>query len=249
LINQLNLKNNTPLRPADYCDGTKGMRYHINDTTGTQGGSNPPCISQEKDTFGPVEWPKQFIQQNSFLGVDSVNQKQCNHFYARPININGTDYQFDAWTDVSTGFPCQVSVQRIVDSVISTYAFDGFNNRFPSDAKMCIAAKMQCAQRDWECRPKQAASDRELEAALGWVCDNQDCGPINPGGKNYFPNTLRDHCTWAFTTYFRTYKMQQGYGACDFAGNAELVPPNNTIVEKRSVLQEPSIWTVNLVCG
>jgi len=162
-------------------------------------------------------------------------------------------YQLDVWTDTVSGYPCQISAQRISDQKTTTFAFDGFNTIIPPSAKLCIAAKMQCAQRDWECHAKKTATPNALSAALGWVCSNQDCSPINPGGKNYLPNTLVDHCNWAFTTYFRAYKMDQGYSACDFSGNAELVPPNTTrversIVESLDIMQNNAMWGPDFVC-
>jgi len=64
---QQDLINMTVLRPADYCDGKKGAHYHINDTSGNQGGPNPPCAGNEAFTLPQLSWPKTFSARITFL--------------------------------------------------------------------------------------------------------------------------------------------------------------------------------------
>lgn len=116
-------------------------------------------VSQFPAVLKAVEWPPEFVSHYSFLAVDQVNGKKCNHFYARPITINGIDYQMDVWTDTAQGknyvgcsdrlgFPCQVSIQDINAGVTTTWAFDGFNNYIPQGSTAaCFIPKIQCAQR------------------------------------------------------------------------------------------------------
>jgi len=87
------------------------------------------------------------------------------------------------------------------------------------------------------CRAKSGASSAGIQGALGWVCTggNINCAPINdPNGAAYNPNTLNDHASWAFNSYYQIWKGQQGNGACDFSGNAEVFcgapPPPPTCV-------------------
>jgi hypothetical protein len=55
------------------------------------------------------------------------------------------------------------------------------------------------------------------------VCGVENCAPINPGGSHYYPNTLKDHCNWAFNTYYLANRLGGGSGACNFGGSAILV--------------------------
>jgi hypothetical protein len=50
------------------------------------------------DKFPVMEWPAEFLVQARFLGVDPVNKKQCNHFFAPGVEIGGRDKQVDVWT-------------------------------------------------------------------------------------------------------------------------------------------------------
>jgi len=227
----------------------KGLHYHLNDTTGSL---SPPCAGNT--TIPPMEqltWPEPFMQSYKFLGVNKVNQKNCNHFFARPVTIDGIAYQMDVWTSVANDYPCQIAMQDISEQITTTWAFDGFDKFIPPSSQLCYAAKIQCPQANWTCNVKKGASNSALSSALGWVCGNQDCSPIQPGGSHFQPNTLMDHCNWAFNEYFTTWKMQQGYGACSFNGVAELVPPANQTLSRPTrpfYKSSAGYFSVDLVC-
>lgn len=76
------------------------------------------------------------------------------------------------------------------------------------------------------CGVKPNANPVDLGNALTWVCSSTavDCSPINPGGANFYPNTLVAHAEWAFNAYWNMYP---NIGACDFGGTARLQCPQN----------------------
>jgi hypothetical protein len=87
------------------------------------------------------------------------------------------------------------------------------------------------------CVARSNISDTALQSSLDWVCGtnpNQgqvNCGPINQGGSCYDPNTLKNHCDWAFNAYFQ--RMNATAAACDFQGAAMQVttdPSSGTCV-------------------
>eukprot|EP01123_Difflugia_compressa_P003103 TRINITY_DN13976_c0_g1_i1.p1 TRINITY_DN13976_c0_g1~~TRINITY_DN13976_c0_g1_i1.p1 ORF type:complete len:186 (-),score=28.49 TRINITY_DN13976_c0_g1_i1:77-613(-) len=145
--------------------------------------------------------------------------------------MEGKPYQMDIWTSTGDQYPCQISIQYIPKSgpiTITTWAFTGITDSVPPQALSGTVAKIQCTQRDWLCVAMRNASSASLQNALNWVCFGYvDCSPINPGGAHYYPNTLLDHCDWAYNAYFQTYKISQGYNACNFDGTAQLVPPSS----------------------
>jgi len=149
-------------------------------------------------------------------------------------------------------FPCQISVQNIVNPVyITTWSFTGFKPNVPANIGVAALAKIQCAQKDWVCRAVSNATNTELQNALNYGCSYIDCGPILPGGSNYYPNTLIDHCNWAFNQYYQTYKLNQGYNACIFGGVAVLVPPTIealTLGLSSTAYPPPTLYPLDLIC-
>lgn len=173
-------------------------------------------------------YPVEYLAVAKFFGVDHVNQKDCNHFVATDIMIDGKLSQLDVWTAVDNSFPCQISYTELSTKVITTWAFDGFGTNFPIDSvNQCLASKIMCTQADWLCHPITGVDQQRIIAALTWVCDptHLDCTPINPGGDYYYPNTPEDHAKWAFNAYYLLHRTVQGPAACSFGGIAELVPP------------------------
>jgi len=248
-FDQQNLLNHTNTRPSNYCDGTMLEEYFLNDT---QVPGDPPCGSTTAlSNFTKPGLPGAFASA-VFLGVDTVNSKKCNHFNLQRFMIDGEPFQIDAWFSVDQSLPCQVSALNTIQGIGTTWAFDGFTTVFPNPIPpACFVPKIQCAQRDWECHARPDADPGALGSALGWVCGQLDCSPINPGGKHFEPNTLADHCNWAFTQYFKAWKMQQGYGACNFNGVAQLVPPapeQPLIHTQKRTTQQTTFWGLNLVC-
>jgi len=249
-----NLINTTTFRPADYCDGTAGYHYAVEDATGVTG-LNPPCNSTIP-LPGPMlspQYPKDFLDNAKFLGIVKVNQKNCNHFYAPSVRGNGTkEFQMDLFSD-SDGMPCQISTQTMDNPpIITTWAFDGFGPAIPGGLPLDVP-KLLCAERTWTCQTNPKATPSSLQAALGWVCGVEDCSPINPGGAHYYPNTLKDHCDWAFNNYYMLHRLEQGSGACNFSGNAILAPDSNSTNKQPQVRDEPppdypSLFPLYLVC-
>ncbi|QHN90870.1 Glucan endo-1,3-beta-glucosidase [Arachis hypogaea] len=71
--------------------------------------------------------------------------------------------------------------------------------------------------------PKRAdpqRSDDELQAALNWACGSgdADCSKIQVNQPCYYQNTLKDHASYAFNSYFQKFKHRGG--SCFFRGSA-----------------------------
>lgn len=224
-----NLVNLSTTRQADYCDYSVAKHYIMSDT---KADSVCSSIVPINGTLSRLAYPPDFVSTAKFLGVNHVGQLDCNHFFAPAIKLSDGQYvQMDVWTDVGLGLPCQISTLNIKTNEITTWAFDGFALAIPHQAiQQCSIPKIMCAEPDWVCHAKRTADPGVLGSALGWTCSDGkiDCTPINPGGDHYYPNTLMDHCDWAFNQYYLQHRYNQGIDACDFGGVGEIVPPSPT---------------------
>ncbi|XP_050208025.1 glucan endo-1,3-beta-glucosidase 1 [Mercurialis annua] len=81
------------------------------------------------------------------------------------------------------------------------------------------------------CIADEQTPDEELQMALDWACGagGADCSMIQMNKPCYYPNTVRDHTSYAFNSYFQRFKHKGG--SCYFRGAAlitELDPSHNS---------------------
>lgn len=76
------------------------------------------------------------------------------------------------------------------------------------------------------CVPKDGVSDANLQADLDYACAQQgvDCGPIQPGGACYEPNTVRSHAAFAMNQLYQA--AGRNSWNCDFSQSAVLTSVN-----------------------
>ncbi|XP_077240495.1 uncharacterized protein LOC143881358 isoform X2 [Tasmannia lanceolata] len=75
------------------------------------------------------------------------------------------------------------------------------------------------------CVAKTGALDNALQIALDYACGTEgaECSAIQQTGPCYNPNTLRDHASYAFNSY---YQKNPGPTSCNFGGTAMTVTTN-----------------------
>ncbi|KAL7599382.1 hypothetical protein Lser_V15G24766 [Lactuca serriola] len=75
------------------------------------------------------------------------------------------------------------------------------------------------------CVPKSEASDAQLQSNLDYVCGQGfDCGPIQPGGVCFEPNTIASHAAYAMNLLYQT--SGRNPWNCDFVQTATLTSNN-----------------------
>lgn len=75
------------------------------------------------------------------------------------------------------------------------------------------------------CVPKAGVSDDQLQANLDYACSHGiDCGPIQPGGACFEPNTVGAHATYAMNLLYQT--AGRNPWNCDFSQTATLTSNN-----------------------
>ncbi|CAL1395681.1 unnamed protein product [Linum trigynum] len=75
------------------------------------------------------------------------------------------------------------------------------------------------------CVASQSASSTALQVALDYACGygGADCSGIQPAGSCYKPNTLRDHASYAFNSYYQKNPLPT---SCNFGGTAVVTSTN-----------------------
>lgn len=75
------------------------------------------------------------------------------------------------------------------------------------------------------CVSSQSVSQTALQVALDYACGygGADCSAIQPGGSCYNPNSIRDHASYAFNSYYQKNPVPN---SCNFGGTAVITSTN-----------------------
>ncbi|KAI8023661.1 Glucan endo-1,3-beta-glucosidase 1 [Camellia lanceoleosa] len=95
------------------------------------------------------------------------------------------------------------------------------------------------------CVVKSGALETAIQAALDYACGigSVDCSAIQQGASCYNPNTLENHASYAFNSYYQKNPMQT---SCDFGGAAMVTntnPSTGTCVYQSSLSSSSSPMT------
>ncbi|XP_027348592.1 PLASMODESMATA CALLOSE-BINDING PROTEIN 2-like [Abrus precatorius] len=79
---------------------------------------------------------------------------------------------------------------------------------------------MKNVEATW-CVARSDASYSALSAGLNYACSHgANCRPIQPGGSCFNPNTIQNHASYAFDSYYQ--RMRKAPGSCNFGGAATI---------------------------
>ncbi|KAI8551085.1 hypothetical protein RHMOL_Rhmol06G0157500 [Rhododendron molle] len=92
------------------------------------------------------------------------------------------------------------------------------------------------------CVASQSASQTALQVALDYACGygGADCSAIQSGGGCYQPNTIRDHASYAFNSYYQKNPVPN---SCNFGGTAVITStdPSNGTCQYQSTSTSSSV--------
>ncbi|XP_028242409.1 glucan endo-1,3-beta-glucosidase 7-like, partial [Glycine soja] len=75
------------------------------------------------------------------------------------------------------------------------------------------------------CEARSNAGYGELKSGLAFACSHgADCRAIQPGGSCFNPNTIQNHASYAFDSYYQTHAKNPA--ACNFGGTATIAVTN-----------------------
>ncbi|PKI33173.1 hypothetical protein CRG98_046435 [Punica granatum] len=74
---------------------------------------------------------------------------------------------------------------------------------------------------EW-CIADEQTPEEDLQMAMDWACGKggADCRPIQANKPCYYPNTVRDHASFAFNSYYQKFKSR---GATCYFNSAALI--------------------------
>ncbi|XP_073127851.1 uncharacterized protein [Henckelia pumila] len=75
------------------------------------------------------------------------------------------------------------------------------------------------------CVARSGVAETDVQAALDYACGigGADCATIQQGGSCYNPNTMQNHASYAFNSYYQRNPVQT---SCDFGGTAFITNMN-----------------------
>ncbi|KAH0467655.1 hypothetical protein IEQ34_002688 [Dendrobium chrysotoxum] len=87
-----------------------------------------------------------------------------------------------------------------------------------------MGTPMLSSGQSW-CVASQTASQTALQVALDYACGygGADCSEIQPGANCYNPDTVKDHASYAFNSYYQKIPIPT---SCDFGGTAIITNVN-----------------------
>jgi hypothetical protein len=90
----------------------------------------------------------------------------------------------------------------------------------PTAAAAATTTQSPATGGSW-CVASPSASATALQVALDYACGQggADCSAIQQGGSCFSPDTVRDHASYAFNSYYQKNPVQT---SCDFGGTAAL---------------------------
>lgn len=92
---------------------------------------------------------------------------------------------------------------------------------YETDCGFSMNGKADGQFEEW-CIADEQTPDEELQRALDWACGmgGADCSMILKNKPCYFPNTLRDHASYAFNDYYQKFKHK---GATCYFNSAAMI--------------------------
>ncbi|KAJ6414192.1 hypothetical protein OIU84_006923 [Salix udensis] len=161
-----------------------------------------------------------------------------------PVNVTPTNPSVNppppTTNPVTTPAPITVPGAQPVTNPVTTYPAPAGNT--PITAPVTNPAAPPATTnapaipgQSW-CVARSGVMETALQPALDYACGmgGADCSQIQQGGNCYSPNSLQNHASYAFNSY---YQKNPVASSCDFGGTATIVNVNPS-----KSLMDPHMW-------
>ncbi|PSS16411.1 Glucan endo-1,3-beta-glucosidase [Actinidia chinensis var. chinensis] len=169
------------------------------------------------------------IQLGVFLySGSSVREKQLNQEEEKQLPLSASISTTQA--DITTPLPTVPTTNIPATTTTPTVTTPVFNPAVSNPTDSTAASTSPSGGSSSWCVASQSASQTAMQVALDYACGygGADCSAIQPSGSCYNPNTIRDHASYAFNTYYLKNPLPN---SCNFGGTALITstdPSNGT---------------------
>lgn len=144
-----------------------------------------------------------------------------------PVTTPATPIITVPWADpgvASTPIPPAVDPLNPVTNPVTTPS-----TIFPPDVTSPVPGPPAVPGQSW-CVARGGLPESVIQVALDYACGigGADCSPIQQGQSCYNPNTLQNHASYAFNSYFQKNPVQT---SCDFGGTAMITNVNPSKIQ------------------
>ncbi|KAL6544985.1 hypothetical protein OROHE_009892 [Orobanche hederae] len=176
----------------------------------------------------PVTTPSTGISTPPIVTVPSANPTAPVTF--PPATQNPIIPQIPVTNPVTTPSTTIPGVQQPVTNTATTYPSPTAGND-PTTTPVVVppgaaATNGPTVPGQLWCIAKLGAPQMTTQAALDFACGMTDCSAIQQGGNCYNPNSLLNHASYAFNSYYQRNPMPT---SCDFGGAAVITNVNPSV--------------------
>ncbi|XP_010544132.1 PREDICTED: PLASMODESMATA CALLOSE-BINDING PROTEIN 4 [Tarenaya hassleriana] len=155
----------------------------------------------------------------SLFLVSSSSSSATRHDMINPPTVFPTN---PTTTPVTTPSTAPVTVPPVLTNPVTTYPTPV--TTVPAVSPPVVTNAPALPGQSW-CVARPGTSQVSLQEALDFACGagGADCSQIQQGGNCYIPNTIQNHASFAFNSYYQKNPSPQ---SCDFGGAAAVVNTN-----------------------
>lgn len=197
----------------------------------------------EKQTLG---WTRKHITQHDSLNFPATTPAIVTVPSATPVTVTPTPASTPVTvTPPTTTTPPASPVTNPVTTPSTNYPVTNPVTTPAVAPPATTTAPPASSGQSW-CVAKSGAPEKSIQAALDYACGigGADCATIQQGASCYNPNTLQNHASYAFNSYYQRNPVPT---SCDFGGAAAITTsnPSKHILTHHIIMISPATSLTN----